>query len=739
MPLVRMVVILLILFPLVFTAAAVEIPIDVMVYVETMEGPRGGLVTSVVGVEPGGSGQVRVGFFEGVSAGSGPMWRSSGWMAAVVSSYLLGLDLADYSVYFDFSGRIDGPSAGGLMTVALLAALLDHTLDPQVTMTGTINPDGSIGPVGGIAYKLEGAAGAGKTRVLIPVGKRFELVREGSIDLLELGRDLGIEVLEVGDIFEAYYYLTGKDLYRPTVSPHQRFTLPLEVDSRMKEILGKWETDILHILASVPQEGNQEGYAMVEIELGRAQQAFFQGLMGTAYMHLGSAAVMSQALLIQQEIFSFLEEIGWGNTAVYLQEKFQGIAAIQTFLQDLKKLEPSTLEDVIVFSEGYALAIQAFGSYILGDMAKNEAILFVEKLQELEYPGEEIQMDTFFSIYESALFFHVGDLLLEMAREYLEIGLGFGQLPPPKPAAVENLARMLYTAAEASMEYMDRSVLDELARESGIHLEEFRWSLMANDYFYSLTYANYLALKILGDDLSAYGLLGGSSALFYDMASNIVKYYSLDAQICPVGSMENIGNTRALRHMLKLAEELARENIMEVLEMGATPVISLLMLEAGQGVGPRDWDEELDALYLLWKAGFQARTLLFLSRNLQDEMPQRSLTVPLQKTGERVSRSGVLGPRDEMFQDHTYYQVYRITPSQGGRLTITLQSSQFQPYLLFLDQEGTILGERGSSSPGEVYLEFEDLIAATYLVVVNTVTAGEEGAYTLQLEYGTFD
>ena len=42
-------------------------------------------------------------------------------------------------------------------------------INADVTMTGTINPDGTIGPVGGIPFKIEGAAEAGKKVVLIVV------------------------------------------------------------------------------------------------------------------------------------------------------------------------------------------------------------------------------------------------------------------------------------------------------------------------------------------------------------------------------------------------------------------------------------------------------------------------------------------------------------------------------------------------------------------------------------------
>ena len=41
-----------------------------------------------------------------------------------------------------------------------------------MTMTGTINPDGTVGPVGGIPQKVEGAADEGIKTVLIPAGQR---------------------------------------------------------------------------------------------------------------------------------------------------------------------------------------------------------------------------------------------------------------------------------------------------------------------------------------------------------------------------------------------------------------------------------------------------------------------------------------------------------------------------------------------------------------------------------------
>ena len=69
------------------------------------------------------------------------------------------------------SPMIGGPSAGAIMTVAVISLLENWTLDNNTVMTGMINPDGSIGPIGGIPYKIDAAHSVGATRFLIPKGQ----------------------------------------------------------------------------------------------------------------------------------------------------------------------------------------------------------------------------------------------------------------------------------------------------------------------------------------------------------------------------------------------------------------------------------------------------------------------------------------------------------------------------------------------------------------------------------------
>lgn len=92
---------------------------------------------------------------------------------AVAENYtkmdLSGIDLV-YSINTEAS-LIEGPSAGAALTVATIAALYNKTLNQTVMITGTINPDGNIGEVGGIVEKANAAKDIGATLFIVPEGQ----------------------------------------------------------------------------------------------------------------------------------------------------------------------------------------------------------------------------------------------------------------------------------------------------------------------------------------------------------------------------------------------------------------------------------------------------------------------------------------------------------------------------------------------------------------------------------------
>jgi PDZ domain-containing protein len=82
-------------------------------------------------------------------------------------------DVAEHRFPIDVNidtAHVSGPSAGLAFTLAIIDDLTpgDLTGGRRVAITGTIAPDGSVGPVGGVVQKAVAARSAGATLMLVP-------------------------------------------------------------------------------------------------------------------------------------------------------------------------------------------------------------------------------------------------------------------------------------------------------------------------------------------------------------------------------------------------------------------------------------------------------------------------------------------------------------------------------------------------------------------------------------------
>ncbi len=223
----------------------------------------------------------RLAFIEDEIDGYGEMWRAAAWQAALVAADLSGRDVAGVRLFFQRSGRVDGPSAGALTTIGVLAAFRGDKVFPDVAMTGTINPDGTVGPVGGVPHKIDGAAAAGMRLVLIPFGMRND--RDESlgrdVDLFQRAADRKIEIRAVGDIYEAYRLATGSELPRPAPAPVP--TLGNASYQQAKIVANKWRLrfrDEEAEYARVPDDYKSD-YTEAQIEWAREQDARIDDLL----------------------------------------------------------------------------------------------------------------------------------------------------------------------------------------------------------------------------------------------------------------------------------------------------------------------------------------------------------------------------------------------------------------------------------------------------------------------------
>lgn len=215
---------------------------------------------------------------------TGAQWNAATASAAAVATLASALDPGTIDVTYKVTGPIDGPSGGAILTVGTLAGLRGDTLQKDVTMTGTISPDGTVGRVGEIPAKLRAAAKAGFKRVLLPVVNLAASGEASTTDMVAYGSSLGLEVRGVDTLSQAYEAFTGVQLIpagtsiptlsAPVTAAATETTIALldRLRSRARDVARTVRTGIV-----------DDGIARAEAALSRGDIASAYGIAVDAY------------------------------------------------------------------------------------------------------------------------------------------------------------------------------------------------------------------------------------------------------------------------------------------------------------------------------------------------------------------------------------------------------------------------------------------------------------------------
>ena len=610
-------------------ATSFTVEVTALAVTETSTDVFGEAITERVTVGPSDTGELKVSFAESEVGGIGDMWTSAGWTAVALSSLFLGIDPRQYEFTFEpGAGLIDGPSAGGVTTVGVLAAIMGDDVREDAAMTGTINPDGTIGSVGGIPQKIEGAADAGKTLVLVPATQRFDTdLRTGQpVDVVEWGTPLGVEVQPVSTIYEAYETLTGNPLPRPTGTGSAE--LPPNAFNKLKasatEWMGRYEAALNRFLALPDTFGFEEDMSIAEDMAFDADSALGEGLSAVAYERAFSAGAIAESVL-QAVTLADAYYIGGPDALV---AEVQAMASAETrldaTLQRLEAESPRTATDVLALTDAYSNAAIALGFI-------DEANMLIQFLMETEQTEEET-LDLIFSI---AISYNQASFLLDAAENNLVYGLGFGQSPPPHPEVVTAIAETVRRASDANLAVIDATIIEPEAEAYGLNPNDMKNYLMSTDPYYgaalgAASSTNYFANTIVEEPQASIAILGSSLSAWSASSLVVAKYYSLQAELDESFTVVGFGRERSLSDILNLAEDRAYELITLVGE--EEPVTAIYYHENARSYREGTPEDKITALFYNWQAAIFAEALAYFNGTFDSAISEAG-TSPLWEWG----------------------------------------------------------------------------------------------------------
>jgi hypothetical protein len=328
---------------------------------------------------------LQVAVVEDTPGGSGKMLRSSIWLAALVAGLSRNDDLSGVTITVSVPGAVDGPSAGGVVCLAILSALDGRTLPKDFGFTGTILPDGTIGRVGKIAHKMKAAQAGGCRRVLVPHYLRFQKEPETNdeVDLKKTAATLGLEYVPVENIHQAYCAVHRLTFAAPQIDEKSATELPQSMEdvltARIQQVMR--EADALAVQIPEEQQKKLDAYFQFTKYRDRARRAYSSDRLCYAYE---CALRYLSFLKARQEVIPILGNLNTKQVdECIVRCDASLLAAIASMSDDrvvtdgiAAKLPPEAaqlLTTSAVSKESIRLATSVLGDMLEADLAKARA------------------------------------------------------------------------------------------------------------------------------------------------------------------------------------------------------------------------------------------------------------------------------------------------------------------------------------------------------------------------------
>jgi len=550
-----------------------------------------------VTIRPSVDHTLRVEFREHDVGDTGPQWEAIGRDAVVVATLMTGAPLTNREIDFDVTGRLNGLGAGALLTIAVIALIRGDPLDHNLTMIGTINPDGTIGPAGGTPYTVGDVLAAQERRVLIPLDDH---------DGLKPGAADGVDVSEVSDVFDAYRQFTGTTLPQLPASANTRLgaLAYTHIGSTVATWLAKYQTSATDFQSLAP-DVRQDLQSYANVAARNHQQAETlakQGSQAGAFQAAVSAAALMNAITLTGQALPVLFAQGIGPFVSRVTADVSIKGQVAGVVAKLNAFTPRSVSDAGALISAYSNAIDALS---LSSVASG---LFAATVATRQQATDDAA--------EGAIYFDVATTLVDAAGDVLAAGRGLGGDALGPRLDLGDIATFFRLAAEANLSALRTIVIAPYAYAARTDLNAAGQVLAATDLDFALAQTGDTTISSLpsyfgGPSTADYARLGGALAM-YDRTAELLATYNSLGRIEPnTLQVVGIANTAAFDSVISLAQRqlAAAVGLLRTNNVNATTAVSDNEIASVDQNG--DVNDRFAALGDYWDGYLNSRVLAY--------------------------------------------------------------------------------------------------------------------------------
>ncbi|NVB78868.1 MAG: hypothetical protein HOV81_10770, partial [Kofleriaceae bacterium] len=539
------------------------------------------------------------------------------------------------------SGHDDGAAASGLLAGGFLAALTGAPIDESATLTGVVNPDGTIGPVAGLPEKVAAAIAKGKKRVGYPIGmRRAKSAKTGNVvDVEAYANSRGAKAIAIADVHEAYKLLTGKTLPAAVPVAESDMELPRSTQAAITDKYKAWQQKVANEWAAILQLESAGRLPPVLVYLrdhskkyAEAAEALFRkDLVAPAYVRMLAAWAYASSA---NQIYEVLAKVRAGK----LDDAVASLGAIGNLdaatgavFEKIGAMRPTTMGGALEMVAAFRAALRGWSFEVFASKEVAATTAYVKGLAGT--PAAQLGSPR----TADELIAMVAPTVLYAKKTIAETTLATEELDFDTPndvdytcsvPNVQRIAASLSSTGGAVLEHVEALLVQSVAASAKLGEDEARRRVVIREPDYLVaTMTSKLAtagglVKELhekwGETSLAWSLLAlaGSELAYFHATELVAKYDSLGVTISDSGEVTAIEREKAFSAMLDNAERNARANARAAqIATGAIPVQAKLAYQLAAVERDGTVAEKLDALDQLWLSSAISQTAVMLARN----------------------------------------------------------------------------------------------------------------------------